>query len=327
MRKKIVFTSLALGSTVAISVSLPAKAANLDLSQYDYTQLKNISARPLQSDNQLLLTGDPSQNQGFTAFFNLDFSAPDVGHIEISKNAPGNIAPYYTTGKHASPELPPSGATRSASLTDILGFANFSTFLNSNNLSLDKIGISYGQKTDRDLTETWNLGTDLLGQNWFASPDSTVEERIYSAKPEDVEIFLIYEATKFIDFGYSDFYNVLEYGSTTAIEDDFDAIFSDPFSASQEDDLSPLLSGLASSFLRDVENAGGGIQAVYEEGQVQDPIFSVGNGYGVVSFPFPVSLRAVPLEAEKVPEPSSILGLALLYVWTVTSYRGKAWPS
>lgn len=321
MKPKFVLFPIILSGSVVVSVPLKVEAATFDLSQYDYTQLENIPTAPFQSDNQLLLSGGPEQNQGFTAFFNLDFSAPDVGHFEISQNSPGNIAPYYTTGKHASPEEPPTGATRSTSLTDTLGFANFSAYLNDNNIAFNQIGLSYGQRDDRDFTQTWNLGDDLLGQDWFASPDSNVEERIYRANPEDVEIFLVYEDTKFIDFGYSDFYNILDYGETIGIEDDFDAIFSDPFSASKSDNLSPLFSGLADAFLLDVESNGGTVQAVYEETQVQDPIITTGNGFGVASFPFPLTLRVVDSQVEDIPEPSIMLGLSIFGAWSLVRRR------
>ncbi len=324
MKEKIVLTHLLLGGSLVAFVPLPAKAADFDLSQYDYTQLENITTRPLQSDNQLFLSGDPADNQGFTAFFNLDFTAPDVGHVEISRNSPGNIAPYYTTGKSASPEEPSTGTTRSSSLTDILGFSSFSSYLNDNTISLNSIGLGYGQREGKDFTQTWNLGDDEFGKDWFADSNSTVEERIYTANPDDVEIFLVQDTTKILSFGYSDFYNILEYGETPEIDDDFDAIFSDPFSVAKVDGLDPLLSGLADSFLQDVDSSGGGIQAVYEESQVQDPIFSVGNGFGVLSFPFPMTLRAVPLEeAEKVPEPSIVLGLSMFGLWGLVGLKRK----
>ena len=321
MKSKFALFPLFLGGAMIFSASPKAEAATFDLSQYDYTQLENTPTAPFQSNNQLFLSGNPEENQGFTAFFNLDFSAPDVGHFEISKNSPGSITPYYTTGKHASPEEPATGATRSTSLTDTLGFANFSTYLNDNDIAFNQIGLSYGQRDDRDFTQTWNLGDNLLGQDWFASPDSTVEEGVYRANPEDVEIFLVYEDTKFIDFGYSDFYYVLDYGETLAIEDDFDAIFSDPFSASKSDNLSPLLSGLADAFLLDVESNGDSLQAVYEEDQPQELIATTGNGFGVASLPFPLTLRVVDSSVEDIPEPSMLFGLSLFSAWSIIRRR------
>ncbi|NEP53583.1 MAG: hypothetical protein F6K65_34195, partial [Moorea sp. SIO3C2] len=234
MRKSHISLVLALTATAAVSTPLAAQAAT-----FDYSRVENITARPIDSDHVLNFFGDPSDNQGFTGFSNLDFTAPDRGHLEISKNAPGNPAAYYTTGRPRSPEEPATGATRSTSLNDVTGFSNFFSYLNDNSISLSTIGLSYGQKSDRDFTDTWNLGEDKLGQDWFASPDSNLEERIYRANPDDVEIFISYEDTKIINFGYSDFYTIFDYGDSLGVTDDFDAILTDPFTADIVEGLDP----------------------------------------------------------------------------------------
>lgn len=296
MRKKPLALIFGLTTSIAFTYSVPTQAAN-----FDYSKVKNISTRPIESNNILNFFGDPAKNEGFVSFFNLDFTAPDVGHTDISLNSPGLIAPYYTTGKDKSPA--PSGANRSASLQDLTGFANLFSYLNNNNISPESIGLSYGQKSDRDFTKTWNLGDDILGQDWFASPDSTLEERIYTANPDDVEIFLSYGDTKIVSFGYSDFYTIFEYGATTSIADDVDAILTDPFSAKKVAGLDSVADGLANAFLQDVN--GGKLQVVYEQAAVPDGFFEVSDrGYGVVTLPFEFTLRAV-----STPEPVSIFGL------------------
>lgn len=302
--------SIFLGLTTAVApvALLPAQAAS-----FNYDSAQNISARPIESNNKLFFFGKPSDNQGYTAFFNLNPDAPDRGHTEFSLNSPRGIAPYYTTGRNKSPEAPSSGATRSATLQNITtGFSNFYNYLTNNNLSLDSIGLSYGQKSDRDFTATWNLGDDKLGQDWFSSPDSSLEERIYTANPDDVELYLTYGTTKIIDFGYTPFYSFLEYGATAATVDDSEAILTDPFSASKSAGLNSLTAGLADAFLQDVASAGGGLQVVYEDAQVEDVGFTSGNGYGVIRLPFPLSLNIVP--STKVPESSSAIGLLIFGV-------------
>lgn len=297
--------SMFLGLTTAVAVvaPLPAQAVS-----FNYDSLQNISTRPIESNNKLFFFGSPSDKQGYTAFFNLIPNAPDRGHTEFSLNSPGNLAPYYTTGRENSPE-PPSGATKSATLQSITtGFSNFYSYLSSNSLSLDSIGFSYGQKSGRDYTTTWNLGNDKLGENWFASPDSSLEERIYTANPDDVELYLTYGTTKIINFGYTPFYSFLEYGSTTGTVDDSEGVLTDPFSASKSAGLDFLTTGLADAFLQDVASGGGGLQIVYEDVQVEDVGFTTGNGYGIIRIPFPLSLNVVP--NQKVPESS--LSIALL---------------
>lgn len=293
---------LGLTSTVAVGAPLPVQAVI-----FNFDSLQYISTRPIESEDTLFFFGAPSDNQGFTGFYNLDPVAPDRGHTEISLNSPRNLAPYYTTGRENSPEEPPNGATRSATLANITGFSNFFSYLTNNNILLSDIGFGYGQKSDRDFTATWNLGDDILGQDWFASPDSTLEERIYAANPDDVEIYLSYGTNNIVNFGYSPFYSALEYGSTPSTVDDSEGILSEPITANRVAELDPLAAGLADAFLLDVANAGGSLQVVYEDAQVPDLSFASGNGFGVASIPFPVSLRAVP--SATVPEPTSVIGL------------------
>ncbi|QFS50132.1 exosortase [Nostoc sphaeroides CCNUC1] len=76
--------------------------------------------------------------------------------------------------------------------------------------------------------------------------------------------------------------------------DDSEAILTDIFSVSKPTGLNSLTAGLADAFLQDVATAGGGLQIVYEDAQVEDVGFTTGNGYGVIRIPFPLSLNAVP---------------------------------
>ncbi|MEC4812537.1 MAG: hypothetical protein SAK29_04575 [Scytonema sp. PMC 1069.18] len=304
--------SILLGLTTAVTVgaSLPVRAAT-----FDFDQLQNISSRPIDSDDRLSLLGEVEQNQGYTAFFNRDRSAPDGGHADISLNASGNGAPYYVTGRQGSPEDPPSGATRTSSVTDIAGFPTLSSFLSSNGISFNSLGVSLGQKSDRAFTETWNLGEDKLGQDWFASPDSTIEERIYTANPNAVEFFLSYGNTKIVDFGYSDLYSVLDYGPTTVVSDDIDLAFGDPVRVKKVAGLNPFEDALATAFLQDVDAAGGGVQLYIDDRNVSDQNIALGNGFFAINLRFVGDLRAVP-----VPEPTSVIALLMFGTLGAVSY-------
>jgi hypothetical protein len=266
---------------------------------------------PAESANRLTLIGNPTENQGLSAFFNLDPSAPDFGHRDISKNASGNGAPYYATGRQGSPEVPASGATRTATVTGTTSFPNFSSYLTSNGISPSSIGLVLGQKSDRSFTQTWNLGDDILGKNWFASPDSTIEERIYAANPDDVELFLSYGTNKILDFEYSDLYTVFDYGPTQSPSDDRDLAFTNPIGATKVAGLESLTDGLANAFLQDVANAGGKVQIVSDDRQVTgDTAFATGNGFGIVNLPFTGYIQVA--SSVSVPEKSSALGLLML---------------
>ncbi|MCC5632202.1 hypothetical protein LC613_31600 [Nostoc sphaeroides CHAB 2801] len=292
---------LGLTTSVAAVVHLPVQAAT-----FNFDQLQYIASRPIDSAHKLNLLGTPSEKQGYSAFFNLDSSAPDFGHRDISLNASGNGAPYYTTGRQRSPEVPSSGATRTANVTEIAGFPSLSSYLISNGIAPSNLGFGYGQKSDLSFTTTWNLGEDKLGQDWFASPTSKIEERIYKANSDDVELFLSYETTKIVSLGYSNIYSALDYGATTQLSDDIDVAYTDPIKAIKVTELDPFADALADAFLQDIAVAGGGVQVVIEDNVVDDSNFVTGNGFGVINLRFIGSLRAVA-----IPESSSVLGLLM----------------
>jgi hypothetical protein len=302
------YISLLLGMTTTAAVtmvsSIPARAAGSceagDL--FDFDSIEFIDTRPIQSNNCLRLFGereganDPDP-QGFAAY--------GFGYMEMSLNSPGNPAPYYASGIDFSPENLP-GATRAATLLDdITGFTNFENFLTSNSISTDRIGFSFGPK-DGDFTKTWNLGENINGQNYFSFPTSTLEERIYSANPADVESFLLLDDQKFITFDYSNIYSFLEYGGSTAADDDSEAIISDPFGASKVEGLDGLSNALADAFFADLGN--NQIQLLSEDVGVVPDFVSVSDPFGpfdpIISIRFPVQLRIA-----SVPEPSIAWGL------------------
>ncbi|MBD2203715.1 PEP-CTERM sorting domain-containing protein [Calothrix sp. FACHB-1219] len=309
------YFSLLLGMTVTATATMisavPARAASLICESgnlFNYDSIQYIKTRPIESNNCLRLFGervgatDPDP-QGFVAY--------GFGHIEMSLNSPNNPAPYYAAGIDFSPENLPGARQAATLLNDITGFTKFASFLTTNDITTDRIGFSFGAK-DRDFTKTWNLGEDINGQNYFSSPTSTLEERIYSANPDEVESFLLLDDTKFITFGYSDIYSFLEYGATRDPNDDTEAIISNPFSAFKVGGLSGLSNDLADAFLADVGR--NKIQLVSEDAGVVPDFVSVSDPFGrfdpIVSIRFPAQLRIV-----EVPEPSMTvgsLGLGLL---------------
>lgn len=293
------FSTFVVSTTVAVSAALPVQAAT-----FDFSKLELISTKPIESNSELYFFGSLDNNEGQTAFFNPDPNALDRGHAEISPNS-GSIAPYYATGRNASPEN--SGATRAASLEGVTNFPNFFNYLTNNSIALNSIGFSYGQKSDRDFKETWNLGEDKLGQDWLASPTSTVEERIYTANPDAVESYFSLGNTKIVNLDYTPFYVLFEYGETPALEDNIDLFYTEPVKATKVAGLDSLAEGLADAFLLDIANNGGNVQLVIEDIAAEDGAFAFNNGFNIFNFPLPLSVRAV-----SVPEPSAILGFLML---------------
>lgn len=271
----------------------------------DLEQLELIPTDPIQSDTFLSFEGEVEDNLGQTAFFNPDFDAPDSGHIEISLNAPGNIAPYYATGRQSSPLA--EDETRSATLNSNQNLTNFSDYLIDNDINTAEIGFSFGQRSDRDFTETWNAGEDLLGQDWLASPDSTIEERIYQADPDAVETSLVLWNTPIINFDYSPLYAVFDYGETTVTEDDTEIFFTEAIGAEKVEGLSPLANGLADAFLEDLSDRE--IQLVGEDRALEDlvPTIDPDTGFVVLDIPLPIDIRILE-DTDLNQESDSVFG-------------------
>lgn len=308
MRHFALLLGLTTTGTATLLAPLPTRAASCETGDlFDFSSIQFLATRPIASNNCLRLFGKRTDStpQGFVGY--------GAGHTETSLNSPGNPAPYYAAGIDFSPENVP-GATRSATLlNNITGFSNFANFLTNNSINVDRIGFSFGPK-NRDFTKSWNLGDDINGQNYFSSSTSSLEERIYAANSKEVESFLLLDTTKIISFGYSDIYSFLEYGATTAPDDDSEAIISDPFSVSKVAGLLGEFDGLANAFLADVGS--NKVQLVSEDAAVvPDDVFidpSIGPLNPVVSIQFPLQLRIV-----STPEPSVTLGLMSLGIMAV----------
>ena len=308
MRHFALLLGLTTTGTATLLAPLPTRAASCETGDlFDFSSIQFLATRPIASNNCLRLFGKRTDStpQGFVGY--------GAGHTETSLNSPGNPAPYYAAGIDFSPENVP-GATRSATLlNNITGFSNFANFLTNNSINVDRIGFSFGPK-NRDFTKSWNLGDDINGQNYFSSSTSSLEERIYAANSKEVESFLLLDTTKIISFGYSDIYSFLEYGATTAPDDDSEAIISDPFSVSKVAGLLGEFDGLANAFLADVGS--NKVQLVSEDAAVvPDDVFidpSIGPLNPVISIQFPLQLRIV-----STPEPSVTLGLMSLGIMAV----------
>lgn len=301
-----------LGLTITATVLTPITTL---AASFDYDQVSLFSARPIESDSVLSFFGDVSNNEGYTLINNIDPTASDSGHVSIAKNALPGGAGYYTMGRDASPDLNTAGE-RSATLEGIEGFSNFNNYLQDNNIPLSSIGYSYGQKVDRDFTETINLGEDILGQDWLANPDSPIEERIYQANPDEYNGFITLGTTPIIIFDYSPTYFAVDNGETLDFTDNTNVFLSNARPAFKADSLDSLESGLADAFLQDMFAAGGLIQEVSEDilkpDQVQVSFVDIGDEtYDITYIGFPVTIRAVG-NATSVPESSSNVALILL---------------
>jgi hypothetical protein len=304
-------TLLSTTVTIAATVLMPITA---QAASFDYDQLTLFSTRPINSSDVLNFFGDVSKNEGYTLINNTDPTAPDSGHVSIAKNAlPGNSA-YYTTGRDRSPD-PNTAGERSATLEGVMGFSNFFNYLQNNNIPLSSIGYSYGQKVGLDFTKTINLGEDILGQDWLATSNSPIEQRIYRANPDDTNSFITLGTTPIITYN-SPTYFAVDNGDTPDFIDNLNVFLGDPVRPFKVEGLDPLESGLADAFLQDVSAAGGLVQEVSEDilkpDQVQTFLVDIGDDtYDITYVGFPITVRAVS-GTVKVLEPSSTFALMLL---------------
>ncbi|MGI2903110.1 PEP-CTERM sorting domain-containing protein [Tolypothrix sp. VBCCA 56010] len=251
-------------------------------------------------------SGSILNNQGLVAYQGLDPSAVNFGHSGGAKNAVNIGSPYYVTGREGSPEIPSPGATRSADVTGLNNFPFLSQYLENNNIPLNSIGFGLKQKEGRSFEQTWNLGNNILGEDWYASPDSTIEENIYKANPDDVEWGLYYNQTKIVDFGYTDIYVAVDFGPTTSFLDDTSFNFTNPVPATKSVGLDQLQGGLADAFLQDVKNAGGKVRVSSSAPVTLETVrLAISDKYAMRVFSFAGSIQAV----KAVPEPSSQLGI------------------
>ncbi|MEI2579704.1 hypothetical protein [Scytonema sp. PRP1] len=268
---------------------------------------------PLPSEdnaNRIVFLGNVFENEGNLGFSSLDPSARDYGHIEISKTAEKGVnTSYYITGREGSPE-PFNQAVRSASAIGISGYTNFSKFLSSNGITLKDIGFGFSPKGDLSVTKTWNLGNDILGKDWYGSPDSPVEELIYRANPDDVDISLFYKETKIVDFSYSDIFGAIDGGTTTLFDDNNFLLFTNPITATKEPGLEQLEDSFADAFLRDITDVDGKVRIIWNNAGAPVPLDLITTDqYRVQYFTLPISIQ--PL-VKAIPEPSYVVGLLAL---------------
>jgi PEP-CTERM motif len=289
-----------LGLTSATVLTIPG---TVQAQTFDFDRLEFIEPRPLPANGTLFFFGDQNQNQGYAAYSNLDRNAPDAGHIGFRNDLNSR---YYATGREHSPD--PTGATRSASLERLTDFPNLINYLNQNGIPLSDIGYSFGQKDGVSVTQTLNLGADILGQDWFGRPGSPVEESIYRANPESFERYLTYQTTKIITFGYSDAFFASADDNPDSVFGNPNVFFSNPVSPSKVSGLDGLAAGIADALLQDVVAGGGKVQEFSLD--ILDPEdlgVSVNQGFEIFTFSLPIEIRIV-----SVPEPSSTFALMLL---------------
>ena len=300
---------------------IPLLISSLTLSQS--TTIAGVFSLSLPNDSgtSISLSGDLAQGYGVAGYMNEVEGNANSGHLlenvvlnaPVIPDGPGSrnlTAHYYVSGREAGPFA--NGATDTAFASGLNGMNSTGNYVNNQALNLNLLTFRFGPNNGQPNTSTWNLGGDQLNVDWSGNLASSVEERIYKANPADVSSGLYFDGTKILDFGYSDIYEILDYGGTQLGNDDTISAYSNPVSASKEAGLNPVNDGLADAILADIVVAGGKIQLRFDTFQ---PISSFGdeNGAGdglwVNNLGFSGSLQVVPEPSEYAFAMAVFLGL------------------
>ena len=280
---------------------------------------------PDDSGTSIALDGTVAQGFGVTGFMNEAEGQANSGHLlegvvlnaPIIPDGPGSrnlTAHYYISGRGTGPF--PNGGTDAAFTSGLNNFNSTQTYVNDQALNLSLLTFRFGPSNGQ-ATSTWNLGADVNGQNWSGNIGSSVEERIYTANPADVSSGLFYNNTQVLEFGYSDVYEILDYGGTMLGNDDTIVAYSDPVNANKSNGLVGVADGLADALLADIGNGGGQVQLRFTSFQ---PIssFTDENGAGDGLWPNNLGFAGA---IQVVPEPEEygflfaclLLGMVLVH--------------
>ena len=193
---------------------------------------------------------------------------------------------YYMCGAEHTPPFGPITHIAAAHGSALTGMPATQLYLSNHpELSLASLKYKYGA-IGADQTKTWNLHGDVQGVNWFGSPASTIEERIYQANPADVTWGLYYNGLQIITFEYSDLYAIFDYGASTSHDDDMIRAFSSILNPYKNPSLPTLENGLAEAILSDVNTQGGAVRLTFDtiQSATREDSFQSPWLYGLFSF-------------------------------------------
>jgi len=292
---------------------LKAKLLPLLATLCSASALAGVLTLPQLSGHRINMYGDNSGSprEGLGAFSRIAEGQADSGHYTISLHAPaGTRAYYYVAGLEHTPD--PTSPTDTAFGTSLTGMADTTAYFNAHGGSALLLSLRCGQ-SGADRTKTWNLGGDQQNLNWWGSADSTIEERKYEAIPANIESALYYNGTRLLNFGYTPFYMIIDYGPTTANNDDVISAYSDAVSATKLPGLPGYEDGLANAILGDMAANGGLAQLYFQtiQSATREDFFDAQFAYG--AFAFSGSIQIVPEPAQFAPV-AGLLALALVRV-------------
>lgn len=282
-------------------------------------------ALPADSGTSLQLSGNPNlETTGIMGFHRLATAQVDSGHsIEgVILNAPstGFGSPYDYRAEYYIADYghgPYSGNVTdpAARATGQQNLVNFDGAMQNEGANYGDITFYFGPAAGQGLTATWNLGNDTLGQDWYGDLSSSVEERIYTANPAQVTVGLAYLGQPIVTFGYSDLYEIINYGATANTNDDTIQAYSDAVSVFAVAGLGVAEQALADAFLADVAAGGGAAQLRFDTFQPATYIAGPSFEWVQSTYSFGGSIQIV----SAVPEPETygaLLGILMGgFIW------------
>lgn len=264
------------------------------------------------STSRLNLVGNHADGFGITGYRNAVTGQPNSGHVVtgVIQNAPDTAPPphppvaldyyadYYISGRSSAPFYD-AGSPAAAAATSATGMTHLTTYLTVNTLSFNSVRFDFGAVGGAaNLQNSWNLGADSFGNEWTGNMASPIENRIYAANSGQVETYLLFNAERIVNFGYSNLYEIINYGPTSGPGDDSIQAYSDAVSATIVPGLAGEALGVAEAFLADVAAGGGSVQLYFDTFQAaaytDTPQFYVDTNYLAANYDFSGSIMIVP---------------------------------
>lgn len=241
---------------------------------------------PAASSVRLGFSGDNAGTAGGVA-------ASAFGHAITAQNAPnGTFAYTYLLGAESAGTSLGYTDTAKASAGTTTGMGSTAAYITGNSLSFSNLTLRFGPTGAA--SGTWNLGSDVLGVNYYQNAGSPIEERIYSANANAVQAALYYAGTKIMTFGYTPMNMIINYGATTSGNDDTIQAYSAPVSFNVVSGLSGTSAGLAQALAGDFTAGGGLVQLRFDSFQTATRVDAAGTLGATGIFSFSGSIQAIP---------------------------------
>lgn len=246
-----------------------------------------------------------------------------IAAISFTAHGTGTANPYAGAGNAyqyiGGAETLGAGFVSSTSI-----YLPASTFTQSSLIAINNsanVDLRFGSSTGT-ATDTWSLGSDIAGVDYYLDVLYNAEERIYRADSNKVEIGIYYDGTKVITLNYSPIYMLLDYNTSDPADDVIQA-YSDPVGFNVVSGLTGTAADFSNALASEINALGGSLQLVFNSIQPASLVTgyssTYGDNYGL--FSAYGSLQVVSLTP--VPEPSTYALICGILTLGVVIYRRR----